>query len=154
MKAPNARPSWQPPPPHVLDVVWLASFEHARRRAWETNLDTFTMKKVVLRFRPARGVFCDTTSGSPLVTMRALWRTKPDSSHSYGPPLNGIRLPSPPALPLQLNGLHIPSYQKAASTTKQIPYHSCSQTEVNSSAFSTAEAQAWDQEAKRIHYDS
>ena len=70
MKAPNARPSWQPPPPYVLDVVWLASFEHARRRAWETNLDTFTMKKLVLRFRPARGVFCDTTSGSPLVTMR------------------------------------------------------------------------------------
>ena len=80
--------------------------------------------------------------------------TKPDSYHSYGPPLNGIRLPSPPALSLQLNGLHIPSYQKAASTTKQIPYHLCSQTEVNSSAFSTAEAQAWDQEAKRIHYHS
>ena len=72
----------------------------------------------------------------------------------YGPPPNGIRLPSLPALPLQLNGLHIPSYQEAASTTKQIPYHSCSQTEVNSSAFSTAEAQAWDQEAKRIHYHS
>ena len=56
-------------------------------------------------------------------------------------PPNGIRVPSLPALPLQLNGLHNPSYQEAASTTKQIPYHSCSQTEVNSSAFSTAEAQ-------------
>ena len=87
---------------------------------------------------------------------------KADESHSVGVPTKETNLASCargqasslPALPLQLNGLNIPSYQEAASTTKQIPYHSCSQTEVNSSAFSTAEAQAWDQEAKRIHYHS
>ena len=48
----------------------------------------------------------------------------------------------------------VPFMPEAASTTKQVPYHSCSQTEVNSPAFSTAEAQAWGQEAKRIHYHS
>jgi hypothetical protein len=85
---------------------------------------------------------------------------KADESHSVGVPTKETNLascagpPELPALPLQLNGLHIPSYQETASTTKQIPYHSCSQTEVNSSAFSTAEAQAWDQEAKRIPYHS
>ena len=63
-------------------------------------------------------------------------------------------MPSLPALPLQLNGLHIPSYQEAASTTKQIPYHSCLRAGVQSPAFGSSEGIEQGQKTKGLQYHS
>ena len=132
-----------------------ADERRGRRGSWLPMPEPFKSAK------PFLAVLGNKLRGSPPRTppgaaspIPAARRTKPDSYHSYGAQPNGIRVPSLPALPLQLNGLHIPSYQEAASTTKQIPYHSCLRAGVQSPAFSSSEGTEQGQKTKGLQYHS